>query len=79
MHGEILEAAVDGQAEDQAEDAEEQAEEKKLVAVDAEKVDLREIGEFEVGFAASFFGGLGKCLMSGPLMRMSPGERIRPI
>ena len=65
MHGQIFQAAVDGQAEDQPEDAEENAEEQQLVAVDAEKVDLGEVGELEIGFAAGFLSGLGKCLRGG--------------
>jgi len=56
MDGEILEAAIDGEAEEQAEDADEQAEEEELVAVDAEKRNFGEVGKLEICFAARFVG-----------------------
>ena len=56
MDGEILEATIDGEAEEQAEDADEQAEEEELVAVDAEKRNFGEVGKLEIGFAARFVG-----------------------
>jgi len=56
MDGEILEAAIDGEAEEEAEDADEQAEEEELVAVNAEKRNFGEVGKLEIGFAAGFVG-----------------------
>ena len=65
MDREILEATVDGEAEDESEDTEQQAEEEELVAVDTKKLDLREVGQFEIGFAAGLLGGLCQGLPNG--------------
>jgi hypothetical protein len=54
MHGKIFQAAVNHQAEDESENAKENTEEKEFVAVDAEELDLGEVGELKTGFAASF-------------------------
>src|SRR5262249_49710058 len=61
MHGKILEAAVNGEAEDEAEDAEDDTEEEEFVAVNAEKADAGEIGELEVGFSSGFLRASGDC------------------
>ncbi len=71
VHGEILEAAVDHQAEDEAEDAEQDAEEQQLVAVDAEELDLRQVGQLQVGFA----GGIFACPGSGSGQKRCGGGR----
>ncbi len=52
MDRQVLQLHVDRQAEQQAEDAEEQADRQQLVAVHAEKVDGRQIGQLQAGFAA---------------------------
>ena len=55
VHRQILQPAIDRQAEEQAENAEQNAEEQQLVAVDAEKRDLRKIRQLQIGFATRRF------------------------
>ena len=62
MDGKISEPGVHGQPEQQSEDAEQDAEQQQIMAAHSQKIDLGEIGECQVGFAASVLGGLGNPL-----------------
>ena len=84
MHGQILQADIDGQAEDQSEDAEENAEQQQLVAVDAEEIDLREIGKLQIGFATTASGACATAAtavaaiiaaISAPTAKPAPARR----
>ena len=58
MHRQILQPAVNDQAESQSEDAEENAEEKQFVPVNPEKRNRGEIRKLEGRFTADFLCGL---------------------
>ncbi len=63
MHGQVLEAHVDGHAEAEAEQAKQDSDQQQLVAVDRiiQKADGRKVRQLEGGLtAAGLFGGLGE-------------------
>jgi len=63
VHGQVLQAHIDGHAESQPEKAKQDSDQQQLMAVNGiiEKADRRKVGQFQCGFAAAgFLGGLGK-------------------
>ena len=60
MNGQVFQSAVDDQAEEQAKDAEQNAEEEQLMAVDAEKLHLRQVGKFEIWPRRRLLGRFGR-------------------